>query len=166
MKALATFLPAVVSLGWLSGCVEDVAEHDHQPALGLTVQALSGCSPRSTSPDCFPVRVMMDGRPAVAAGYLRVVRSSTGFALFLKSGIGQDAQFHSWASGPPQIGPAIGLWVKTSGKWNLISVDKAWVSEYQAVPTMDPNANATEIKTLQIEYSGFTPDDDDEPEPT
>jgi phage tail-like protein len=33
---------------------------------------------------------------------------------------------------------------------------RAWVSEFQALPEMDANANAVAISTLKIEYEGFT----------
>jgi phage tail-like protein len=33
---------------------------------------------------------------------------------------------------------------------------RAWVSEIQALPEMDANANAVAISTLKIEYEGFT----------
>lgn len=34
-------------------------------------------------------------------------------------------------------------------------LDRAWVSEFQALPEMDANANAVAIETLKIEYEGF-----------
>ena len=36
-----------------------------------------------------------------------------------------------------------------------IVLDRAWVSEFQAVPEMDANANAVAIQTLKLEYEGF-----------
>lgn len=33
---------------------------------------------------------------------------------------------------------------------------RAWVSEFQALPEMDANANAIAIQTLKFEYEGFT----------
>jgi phage tail-like protein len=36
------------------------------------------------------------------------------------------------------------------------TLHRAWVSEFQALPEMDANANAVAITTLKIEYEGFT----------
>jgi phage tail-like protein len=33
---------------------------------------------------------------------------------------------------------------------------RAWVSEFQALPEMDANANAVAITTLKLEYEGFS----------
>lgn len=38
------------------------------------------------------------------------------------------------------------------------NVRRAWVSEYQAVPELDANANAVAITTLKIEHEGFKRD--------
>ena len=37
-------------------------------------------------------------------------------------------------------------------------VRRAWVSEYQAVPEMDANANAVAITMIKIEHEGFQRD--------
>ena len=38
------------------------------------------------------------------------------------------------------------------------TLHRAWVSEFQAIPEMDANANAVAIQTLKIEYEGFEVD--------
>jgi phage tail-like protein len=38
------------------------------------------------------------------------------------------------------------------------TLHRAWVSEFQALPEMDANANAVAISTLKIEYEGFSLD--------
>jgi phage tail-like protein len=37
-------------------------------------------------------------------------------------------------------------------------VRRAWVSEYQATPEMDANANAVAITSIKIEHEGFIRD--------
>ncbi len=37
---------------------------------------------------------------------------------------------------------------------------RAWVSEFQAVPEMDANANVVAIQTLKLEFEGFELDGD------
>ena len=36
---------------------------------------------------------------------------------------------------------------------------RAWVSEFQALPEMDANANAVAIQTLKVEYENFILDE-------
>jgi phage tail-like protein len=44
-------------------------------------------------------------------------------------------------------------------------IRRAWVSEYQALPELDANANAVAIETIKLEHEGWERDPDT-PEPT
>ena len=43
-------------------------------------------------------------------------------------------------------------------RWREFEKRAAWVSEYQATPEMDANANAVAITSIKIEHEGFIRD--------
>ena len=109
------------------------------------------------------------------AGGPSVVRKMPGRTKFepvtLESGLSHDRQLVLWADlvNSPQGDAAMSL--KNYRKEVTVEVlnlqatpvmafvlHRAWVSEFQAVPEMDANANAVAIRTLKFEYEGFTVD--------
>ncbi len=97
-------------------------------------------------------------------------------AITLERGVTHDPEFEKWANlVHPLDDPGMdlknfrkdlvlllnnerGLTVK---RYKLF---RCWVSEYQAVPDLDANANATAIEMMKIELEGWVRDEDT-PEP-
>ena len=109
------------------------------------------------------------------AGGPSIVRKLPGRTKFepitMESGLTHDRQFFSWAEqvSNPKGDKAMSL--KNYRKEVTVEVlnlqatpvmafilHRAWVSEFQAVPEMDANANAVAIQTLKFEYEGFSVD--------
>jgi len=89
----------------------------------------------------------------------------------LERGLSHDDQFIEWANlvSNPITGPDISLSkyrkevtiqvLNEAGTPAIAYILKrAWVSEFQAVPEMDANANAVGIQMLKLEYEGFIVD--------
>ena len=94
-------------------------------------------------------------------------------ALTLTRGVTHDLEFENWANLVWNIGGGAGAEVSLANfRKDLIiellneagqvviayQVFRAWVSEYQALPELDSNANAVAIKTLKLENEGWTRD--------
>lgn len=94
-------------------------------------------------------------------------------AITLERGITHDTEFERWANKVWNYGSGLG--VETSLKdfrkdvtlevYNEAGqlviaylVYRAWVSEYQAMPDLDANANAVAIQTLKLENEGWERD--------
>jgi phage tail-like protein len=109
------------------------------------------------------------------AGGASVVRKLPGRTKFepvtFEVGLTHDKQLIAWADqiNSPQGDAAMSL--KNYRKEVTVEVlnlqatpvmaftlHRAWVSEFQATPEMDANANAVAIQTLKIEYEGFSAD--------
>jgi phage tail-like protein len=109
------------------------------------------------------------------AGGASVVRKLPGRTKFepvtFEVGLTHDKQLIAWADqvNTPQGDAAMSL--KNYRKEITVEVlnlqatpvmaftlHRAWVSEFQATPEMDANANAVAIQTLKIEYEGFSVD--------
>lgn len=110
------------------------------------------------------------------AGDNSVVRKLPGRSKFepitLEAGLTHDTQFLEWANqvNNPQGDAAMSL--KTYRKEVTIEVlnmqgarvmaftlKRAWVSEFQALPDLDANANAVAIQSIKIEHEGFAVDE-------
>lgn len=95
-------------------------------------------------------------------------------AITLERGITQDREFDGWAKrvwrpdAKPLGGAELSLkdfrkditieLYNEAGQLALAyTVFRCWVSEYQALPELDANANAVAIETLKIENEGWTP---------
>jgi phage tail-like protein len=95
----------------------------------------------------------------------------------LESGLSQDRQFITWAeqvnnpqgdgNGAPNRGVSLLNYRKnvTIEVLNLqgspvisFILERAWPSEFQALPEMDANANAVAIQVLKLEYERFSLD--------
>ncbi|MBS1693071.1 MAG: phage tail protein [Actinobacteria bacterium] len=110
------------------------------------------------------------------AGGPSIVRKLPGRTKYepitLESGLTHDRQFMAWADqvNNPEGDAAMSLLnyrkEVTIEVQNLqgtpvmaFILRRAWVSEFQALPEMDSNANAVAIQTLKFEYEGFRPDE-------
>jgi phage tail-like protein len=94
-------------------------------------------------------------------------------AITLERGVTHDSAFEAWASKVWNFGAGLGSEVSLKDfRKDLIielyneagqlaiayKVYRAWVSEYQALPDLDANANAVAIQTLKLENEGWERD--------
>ena len=94
-------------------------------------------------------------------------------AITLERGVTHDLEFEAWASKVWRIGAGLGAEVslKDFRKDILIEVYneagqpamtyklfRCWVSEYQALPDLDANANAVAIQHIKLENEGWERD--------
>lgn len=101
-------------------------------------------------------------------------------AITLERGVTHDPEFENWASKVWQLNAGLGAEVslKSFRKDILIEVYneagqvaltykvyRCWVSEYQALPDLDANANAVAIQHIKLENEGWERDVS-VPEPT
>lgn len=105
------------------------------------------------------------------------VRKSPGQTKFepitLERGVTHDVEFENWASKVWQFGAGLGAEVSLKDFRKDITLElyneagqlaiayriyRCWVSEYQALPELDANANAIAIQTLKLEHEGFERD--------
>ena len=94
-------------------------------------------------------------------------------AVTLERGVTHDLEFERWANKVWNFGAGLGAEVSLKDfRKDLIvelynesgqvviayKVFRAWVSEYQALPDLDANANAVAIQTLKLENEGWARD--------
>jgi phage tail-like protein len=94
-------------------------------------------------------------------------------AITLERGVTHDLEFEQWANKVWNFGSGLGAEVSLKDfRKDLIvelyneagqlvlayKVFRAWVSEYQALPDLDANANAVAIQTLKLENEGWERD--------
>jgi len=94
-------------------------------------------------------------------------------AITLERGVTHDVEFERWANKVWNFGSGLGAEVSLKDfRKDLIvelyneagqvvlayKVFRAWVSEYQALPDLDANANAVAIQTLKLENEGWERD--------
>ena len=94
-------------------------------------------------------------------------------AITLERGVTHDLDFEAWAAKVWQIGAALGSEVSLADfRKDLIldfyneagqlaisyNIYRAWVSEYQALPDLDANANAVAIQHIKLENEGWERD--------
>jgi phage tail-like protein len=94
-------------------------------------------------------------------------------AITLERGLTQDLNFHDWAGLVWNYGAALGAEVSLKNFRKEIKLEvyneagqlviayniyNCWVSEYQALPDLDANANAIAIEHLKLENEGWTRD--------
>jgi phage tail-like protein len=129
----------------------------------------------------FRFRVWWDGRHV--AGFAKFTprrppRRARYEAVTLERGITHDREFEQWAT---KVWPAeprkawlrdmrIDVHDEVGRLTTAYKVLHAWVSESQALPELDANANAVAIQHLKLEHEGFEREDGvpepDEPSPT
>jgi phage tail-like protein len=96
-------------------------------------------------------------------------------ALTLERGITHDVDFEQWANKVWNFGSGLGSETSLAdfrkdivlevyneaGQLSIaFKVFRCWVSEFQAVPELDANANAVAIQTLKLENEGWERDYD------
>jgi phage tail-like protein len=94
-------------------------------------------------------------------------------AIMLERGLTQDLAFHDWAGLVWNFGSALGSEVSLANFRKDIYLEfyneagqlviaykiyRCWVSEYQALPDLDANANAIAIEHIKLENEGFERD--------
>lgn len=109
------------------------------------------------------------------AGDASIVRKLPGRTKFepitMEAGLTHDTTFEEWANLVNNLDGSAAMSLAKYRKDLLIEVmnlqgtpvlrykvRRAWVSEYQAVPEMDANANAVAITMIKIEHEGFQRD--------
>lgn len=109
------------------------------------------------------------------AGDPAIVRKLPGRTKFepitLEAGVTHDTTFEEWANLVNNLEGSAAMSLAKYRKDLLIEVlnlqgtpvlrfrvRRAWVSEYQATPEMDANANAVAITSIKIEHEGFSRD--------
>ena len=96
-------------------------------------------------------------------------------AITLERGVTHDIEFEQWANKVWNYGAGLGLEVSLRDfRKDLIlelyneggqlaiayKIFRCWVSEYQALPDLDANANAVAIQTIKLENEGWERDYD------
>ena len=96
-------------------------------------------------------------------------------AITLERGVTHDLEFEAWANKVWHVGAGLGAEVSLkdfrkdvilevyneAGQLAIAyKVYRCWVSEYQALPDLDANANAVAIQTLKLENEGWERDAD------
>ena len=94
-------------------------------------------------------------------------------AITLERGVTHDTGFEQWAGKVWQINAALGMEVslkdfrkdiilelynEAGQKVLAYNIFRCWVSEYQAMPDLDSNANAVAIQHLKLENEGWERD--------
>lgn len=94
-------------------------------------------------------------------------------AITLERGVTHDTDFEAWAAKVWQVGAALGAEVSLADFRKDVILDfyneagqlaisykvyRAWVSEYQALPDLDANANAVAIQHIKLENEGWERD--------
>ena len=94
-------------------------------------------------------------------------------AVTLERGVTHDVDFEQWANKVWNLGSGLGAEVSLkdfrkdvileiyneAGQLAIAyKIYRCWVSEYQAVPELDANANAVAIQTLKLENEGWERD--------
>ena len=93
--------------------------------------------------------------------------------ITLERGITQDMEFHNWAALVWNFGAGLGSEVSLANFRKDVYLEfyneagqlviaykifRCWVSEYQALPDLDANANAVAIEHIKIENEGWERD--------
>ena len=94
-------------------------------------------------------------------------------AITLERGVTHDLEFEQWANKVWNFGAGLGLEVSLKDFRKDVTLEvyneagqlaiayhvfRCWVSEFQAVPELDANANAVAIQTLKLENEGWQRD--------
>ena len=94
-------------------------------------------------------------------------------AITLERGVTHDTEFEKWANKVWNFGSGLGsetsladfrkditieVYNEAGQKVLAFNVYRCWVSEYQALPDLDANANAVAIQTIKLENEGWERD--------
>ena len=100
--------------------------------------------------------------------------------ITLERGVTHDTEFEKWANKVWNLGSGLGVEVSLKDFRKELIIEmyneagqkvigykifRCWVSEFQAMPDLDANANAVAIQTLKVENEGWERDVE-VPEPT
>jgi phage tail-like protein len=95
-------------------------------------------------------------------------------AITLERGVTHDLEFESWARKVWSFGAGLGSEVSLKDFRKSVTIEvyneagqlaiaynvfRCWVSEYQAMPDLDANANAVAIQHIKLENEGFERDE-------
>ena len=95
-------------------------------------------------------------------------------AITLERGVAHDLEFEAWARKVWNFGAGLGSEVSLKDFRKPITIEvyneagqlaiaynvfRCWVSEYQAMPDLDANANAVAIQHIKLENEGFERDE-------
>ena len=95
--------------------------------------------------------------------------------ITLERGVTHDTEFESWANKVWNFGAGLGAEVSLKSFRKDVLIDvyneagqlvlsykvfRAWVTEYQALPDLDANANAVAIQHIKLENEGWERDPD------
>jgi phage tail-like protein len=135
---------------------------------GQYVAGLSKCSALTRTTEV--VKFREGGDPSTS----RKMPGRTEFkAITLEQGVTHDQTFAAWAAKVWQIGAGLGSEVSLADFRKDVILDfyneagqlaisykiyRCWVSEYQALPELDANANAVAIRHLVLENEGWEAD--------
>lgn len=114
----------------------------------------------------------IEWREAGDASIVRKLPGRTKFeAISMEAGLTHDSTFEEWANLVNNLDGSAAMSLAKYRKDIFIEVlnlqgtpvlrfkvVRAWVSEYQATPEMDANANAVAITSIKIEHEGFQRD--------
>jgi phage tail-like protein len=129
----------------------------------------------------FKFRVKWDGRYVAGVSKVGMLKNTsrkspgrTEFdAITLERGVTHDPEFENWASKVWNFGAGLGAEVslkdfrkdiiievynEAGQKVIAYNVYRCWVSEFQALPDLDANANAIAIQHLKLENEGWARD--------
>ena len=117
---------------------------------------------------------VIEWREAGGPSIIRKLPGRTKFEpITLEAGLTHDTQFMEWADQVNNPQGDGGTSLKNYRKEVILSIlnlqgneamafklKRAWVSEFQALPELDANANAVAIQMLKREFEGFEVDGD------
>jgi phage tail-like protein len=96
-------------------------------------------------------------------------------AITMERGVTHDKEFENWANKVWNIAGGLGAEVSLKDFRKEVTIEvlneagqrvmayhvhRAWVSEFQALPDLDANANAVAIEIIKLEYEGYERDPD------
>lgn len=135
---------------------------------GRYVAGISKCSPLKRSTEVVEHRE--GGDPSTSRKSPGRVKYE---AITLERGVTHDVDFEQWANKVWNFGSGMGSEVSLSDFRKDVILDlfneagqkvisyqlfRCWVSEFQALPDLDANANAIAIQTLKLETEGWERD--------
>jgi len=135
---------------------------DNQPVAGLSKMSA-----------VKHITEVVEWREAGGSSIIRKMPGRTKFEpVTLEAGLTHDRQFLNWANQVHNpLGDAAMSLVNYRKEVTIevlnmqgtpaiaFKLRRAWVSEFQALPEMDANANAVAIQILKVEYEGFELDE-------
>src|SRR6266853_87720 len=122
----------------------------------------------------FKFRVKWDGKYVAGVSKCGILKRTTEVVKHRERGVTHDVEFEKWANKVWHLGAGLGAEVSLKDFRKDITIEvynesgqlaiaynvyRCWVSEYQAVPDLDANANAVAIQHIKLENEGWVRDD-------